>query len=162
MKKTLAIILTATLMLSFQITSVFADDSTNEQANANLDVQGENLDAAALDENNSGAAANPEDNDGTVTPAEADNAVAAVQITEDNFPDEIFRNYVSKNFDSDNDGYLSSEEISKATKVDLNGTDNLESLKGIEYLTVLTVQERLLSRIMMKTLLRAMVVMSRC
>ena len=57
---------------------------------------------------------------------------ADVAINEMNFPDENFRAYVSDNRDTDDDGYLSDEEISDATYIYVSNK-NIESLKGIEY-----------------------------
>ena len=39
-------------------------------------------------------------------------AFADVAIDSENFPDDNFRSYVSRNFDKDKDGYLSDTEIS--------------------------------------------------
>ncbi|MBQ9935349.1 MAG: hypothetical protein IJO70_05810 [Lachnospiraceae bacterium] len=67
-----------------------------------------------------------------------------VEINETNFPDEIFRNYIESNFDEDEDGYLSQQEIEKIESIDVQyakqyhgGT--LRSIKGIEYFTNLKV-----------------------
>ncbi len=59
------------------------------------------------------------------------------------FPDEVFRTYVSDNFDTDTNGYLSDDEISAATEITVGGTSavtdgGVTSLEGIEYLTELT------------------------
>ncbi len=64
-----------------------------------------------------------------------------VEINDTNFPDEIFRTYVSTNFDTDTNGYLSDEEISNITSVNCSSTiigSGLTSLKGIEYFTEMT------------------------
>ena len=53
-----------------------------------------------------------------------------VQINEDNFPDEVFRNYVKANFDSDNNGWV---DISPWT-IDLDNA-GVASLEGIEFFT---------------------------
>ena len=63
-------------------------------------------------------------------------AASGIEISVSNFPDDNFRNYVSAEFDSDEDGYLSSDEISEATFVNTN-EKGISSLKGIEYLTSL-------------------------
>ncbi|WP_322631330.1 stalk domain-containing protein [Aedoeadaptatus coxii] len=71
-------------------------------------------------------------------------ATSEVPIDEANFPDVNFRNYVSKNFDKDNDGILNKNERNIVTKIDVSSTpkikeqDKVKSLKGIEYFTVLT------------------------
>ena len=57
--------------------------------------------------------------------------VNGVAIDENNFPDAVFRQYVSDNFDTDMDGCLSEEE----TDVFTISVDNMgiQSLKGIEH-----------------------------
>ena len=71
-------------------------------------------------------------------------ATSEVPIDEANFPDVNFRNYVSRNFDKDNDGNLSQDECNEVTKIDVSSTpkikeqDKVKSLKGIEHFTVLT------------------------
>ena len=56
-----------------------------------------------------------------------------VKLISANFPDDIFREYVS-GFDTDNDGYLSKNECSEPERIYVNNMD-IESLKGIEYFT---------------------------
>ncbi len=61
-----------------------------------------------------------------------------VAVNETNFPDSIFRAYVSENFDTDGNGYLSDSEIQDVTTIDVSysGTVNTEkigSLKGVEH-----------------------------
>lgn len=56
-----------------------------------------------------------------------------VAINEENFPDEYFRIYLYY-YDSDRDGFLSSEEIAQIQEVDISIADKIDSLKGIEYL----------------------------
>ena len=68
-----------------------------------------------------------------VTCARADVAVDAA-----NFPDAVFRSYVSSNFDSDNNGALSDSEIAGATGIYVSG-QGISSLSGIEHFTALTV-----------------------
>ena len=60
-----------------------------------------------------------------------------IDINEENFPDAIFRNYISSTFDIDHSEKLSSEELA-VTNIVVNGK-NIESLKGIEYFTGLRV-----------------------
>ena len=64
-----------------------------------------------------------------------------VAIDEKNFPDETFRSYVKENFDSDDDGYLSDEEINHVDSLNLYADDcrNIEGaeiFKNLEYLDV--------------------------
>ncbi len=62
-----------------------------------------------------------------------------IDIDEESFPDEILREYVKEEFDTDNDGKLSSSEISNATKIQIYSKDQkVSSLEGIEYLPSLT------------------------
>ncbi|MCX4304083.1 MAG: hypothetical protein OSJ66_08810 [Clostridia bacterium] len=63
-------------------------------------------------------------------------AKAEVVINVTNFPDEIFREYITSNFDNDKNGELSEEEIAKATSINVNGK-GITNLKGVEYFTVL-------------------------
>lgn len=69
-----------------------------------------------------------------------------VEIGEKNFPDEIFRGYVTENIDTDNDGWLNNSERLSVFKlnlsdqwVDYNEDNKIKSLKGIEYFTNLVV-----------------------
>lgn len=55
-----------------------------------------------------------------------------IVINSNNFPDNIFRNYVSINFDTDKDGMLSEEEISAATNIYVNSA-GISSIKGVEF-----------------------------
>ena len=61
-------------------------------------------------------------------------AAGDVEINAANFPDEIFRDYVSENLDTSEDGVLSSEEIAAVTEIDV-GNEDIASLKGVEYFT---------------------------
>ena len=60
-----------------------------------------------------------------------------VAIDEANFPDSVFREYVSSNFDTDSDGMLSEEEIARVRSISVtNG--GIYSLQGVENFTALT------------------------
>ncbi len=59
-----------------------------------------------------------------------------VEINSTSFPDEIIRNWVSENCDSDSDGYLSPSEISAVTEIVVTYKD-IRNLTGIEYFTEL-------------------------
>lgn len=61
----------------------------------------------------------------------------ATYINEDNFPDENFRNYVSSNFDSNNDLFLTTEERYAVTAINVDGK-SISSLQGVELFTNLT------------------------
>ena len=62
-----------------------------------------------------------------------------VTINSTNFPDSVFRNYVSNTFDTNHNGRLSSGEIEKATEIQIVQyyiTDKIpESLEGLKYLS---------------------------
>lgn len=64
-------------------------------------------------------------------------AFADVAIDAENFPDAVFRNYVSSYCDTNHDGILSDLEISTVTLINVSDS-NIVSLNGIEYLTALT------------------------
>ncbi len=53
-----------------------------------------------------------------------------VPIDDFNFPDEIFRTYISENLDKDKNGYLSRREIYDVEKIDISGK-HVSSLEGI-------------------------------
>ena len=57
-------------------------------------------------------------------------AWADVEINATNFPDENFRNYLSANFDTDNDGSLSDTEILSIKIIEVESKD-IASLDGI-------------------------------
>ena len=69
------------------------------------------------------------------TMAFADDTGVAVDAI--NFPDDAFRAYVSENCDTDDNGYLSDEEISSVIKVIDVGGRGIASLEGICYFTEL-------------------------
>ena len=54
------------------------------------------------------------------------------KIDSENFPDEIFRAYVSENFDTDKNGILSVKEIEDVTEINVEDMD-IEKLEGIEF-----------------------------
>ena len=68
-------------------------------------------------------------------PAEPNAGDVAINAT--NFPDAVFRSYVSSKFDANGNGVLSESEISEATEIILRG-QGVSDLKGIEYFTALT------------------------
>ncbi len=68
-------------------------------------------------------------------------ASAGIAINKTNFPDEYFREYITKEFDDDEDGYLSQDEINEATDIELGywyNTDKITDLTGIGYLSSMT------------------------
>jgi hypothetical protein len=66
-------------------------------------------------------------------------AVEAVTIDEKHFPDSSFRYYVRENFDTDQNGELSPEEIDAVKRISCSGGETeITSLQGIRYFTELT------------------------
>ena len=65
----------------------------------------------------------------------ASTASGDVAINETNFPDSAFRRTITRLFDTNKDGVLSSAEIASAIRISL--TSSVESLKGIEFFTEL-------------------------
>ena len=57
----------------------------------------------------------------------------SVAVDETHFPDEEFRNYLSKEKDLDKDGVLSKDEISKIEEINVEGNEAIKSLQGIEF-----------------------------
>ena len=60
-----------------------------------------------------------------------------VYLTDINFPDKTFRDYVRDNFDGDNSGTLTQDEIENAKYINVRGME-ITSLRGVEFLTALT------------------------
>ena len=61
----------------------------------------------------------------------------AIAIDAEHFPDAVFREYIAVNFDADDDGALSADEIEDATAVDVAGL-GVQNLEGLALLTQLT------------------------
>ena len=61
---------------------------------------------------------------------------SSVAINSTTFPDNVFRNYVSQNFDKDKNGSLSDAECAAVKKISVSGM-GIYNLKGIEYFTQL-------------------------
>ncbi len=59
-----------------------------------------------------------------------------VGISKESFPDQTFRNFVSENFDTDGDGYLNEDEISRTTEINIR-RQGIYSIQGVEYFTEL-------------------------
>lgn len=53
-------------------------------------------------------------------------------IGPEKFPDEVFRDHVFVNYDTDGDGFLSDAECNAVRSIEVN-TDNISSLEGISY-----------------------------
>lgn len=75
---------------------------------------------------------------GAVTETENKAAVriGGVAVNETNFPDANFRDYVSKQLDTDGDGSLSGDEINAVVKIDVD-EKGISSLEGLGYFTSL-------------------------
>ncbi len=65
-------------------------------------------------------------------------AKADVAINEDTFPDEYFRGYVERNFDTDSNDTLSNREIDGVTIIDVSYNKKIQDLTGLKYFTGLT------------------------
>lgn len=72
-------------------------------------------------------------------------AVRDVKVTSDTFPDAAFREFVTQQYDENQDGILNKDEIKKVTSIEIRGASyaslaeqqcaaQVESLQGIEYL----------------------------
>ncbi len=59
-----------------------------------------------------------------------------IEINDENFPDEVFRNYVKENNDINQNGLLSATEISSVETIYVS-KKSISDLKGIEYFTAL-------------------------
>ena len=73
---------------------------------------------------------------GGFTANAAEVAAKSVEINEANFPDAKFRQYVAENFDKDDDGALSAEEIEAVTEIKVSNM-GISDLTGIEHFTAL-------------------------
>ena len=62
---------------------------------------------------------------------------ANIAVNASNFPDDTFRSYVSKHFDSNHDNYLSPAEIENVTDI-LVSDQGIQSLVGVNYFTDVT------------------------
>lgn len=81
----------------------------------------------------------------TIIPMGVNAAGTEVTIDETNFPDAIFREYVADNFDTDENGSLSEEEIAEVTAISINGAKGsdedgvflgkVSDLTGIQFFT---------------------------
>ena len=54
-----------------------------------------------------------------------------VEINEINFPDQTFRNYVASEFDENNNGTLSADELNSVTEIDVNGRGVAALTRGL-------------------------------
>ena len=66
----------------------------------------------------------------------ADTPEGGVEINETNFPNAIFRDYISEHFDTDSNGSLSESEIAQSKEIYLS-FDEASTIKGVEFLTAL-------------------------
>ena len=72
--------------------------------------------------------------------ADTDPLPSEIVIDDNNFPDAVFRDYISANVDTDGNGSLSSSEIESTTEIDVNGqfyTEKISDLAGIQFFTAL-------------------------
>lgn len=64
-------------------------------------------------------------------------ATQDVAIDEENFPDAVFRAYITKNFDKNKDNSLSESEIKNAKTISITKNRSFTNLAGIQYFTEL-------------------------
>ena len=69
---------------------------------------------------------------GGFTANAAEVAAESVEINEANFPDANFREFIKENFDTDDDGVLSTEEIAAVTEIYVN-KKGISDLSGLKY-----------------------------
>ncbi|MBQ9891356.1 MAG: hypothetical protein IJM39_08085 [Firmicutes bacterium] len=67
-----------------------------------------------------------------IVAAEAEAPADGIVINAENFPDEVFRSYVSDNFDEDGNGVLSASEIGEVDEIEVSSM-GIESIKGVEH-----------------------------
>ncbi len=70
-------------------------------------------------------------------PLAVDESEEAVKINATSFPDAVFRDYISKNADTNGDGSLSADERNSFLIITLIGDPELTNIKGIEYFPLL-------------------------
>ncbi len=63
-------------------------------------------------------------------------ALADVKIDGENFPDSVFREFIASEYDENEDGSLSAEEIESVREMSVSGME-IGNLKGVEYFTEL-------------------------
>ncbi len=82
----------------------------------------------------------------TVTYEVTDEEISEIPITEEYFPDEVFRQYIKDEIDTDDNEILSENEIKKTISISIVGPNKmgadeypgLTDLSGIEYFTYIT------------------------
>ena len=72
-----------------------------------------------------------------------------VSISEENFPDKIFRSYIMDNIDADKDGFLSEEEINGTQAIDITlwSVTDLEGIKNFTNLQSLVCKSSYIERL---------------
>ena len=104
-----------------------------EEVGEAVDILPDSLDVAAL--------LLPEEDATQDEAASNDVPADSVPIDSNHFPDAVFREHISGDFDTDGDGYLSPSEIAGVTVMDYSGDSThmraIYSMKGIEYFTAL-------------------------
>ena len=127
----------ATTSIAYSIGSLFAQSEETINENTLIDVEEvkeENIETEGLETVVEETLESEEDT------YNVEKATGDVAINEVNFPDSLFRNLISRDFDKDSDGILSSGEIAKITKINIspNGWTNIASVEGIEHFPNLT------------------------
>ena len=93
--------------------------------------------------------ANNVTNEGELEEAQEEIFENGIPIDAEHFPDDTFRGYLSKLFDTDKDGFFSNEEIENITELYVYGYDitythdyyvtGIKNISGIEYFTALVI-----------------------
>ncbi len=159
-KKLLSIILSASMVIGTMSGLVFADTEDPEELDVGFDVQSEETsepeeesfeEDGIIEEDETEETCpvedeeEPEEIESEEEPpveteeeeAEEISAGEGIQITDTLFKDQVFRTYVSSSdIDADEDGFLSSDEISAVTSMDISGRQ-IYDLSGIEVFTAL-------------------------
>lgn len=124
------------------------EDTSDTNGDDNNDNDGNGSNNADPSDDNGDDANNTDDtgdNDGSDDSNDADDSdgdggdetdTDGIAVDNTNFPDDLFRGYVSDNFDTDNDGVLSESEITAVRDVEFLN-QNFENMEGIEYFTQL-------------------------
>ena len=123
--------------IAFEEDQAFGDDEAFDEAGL---FGGDEI---LIEDGGAGDASPDEYGDGSFAAGKAETDLAGenrLAIDEKNFPDEIFRDYLKTNCDTDHDGFLSDEEIAAVQEIkarnygigDLSGIKNFTSLRTLD------------------------------
>lgn len=153
MKRLVAVLLSVALVASAGCSKEETSDKAAKDRSLKSDVTGTEEEASDRKDSEASGDSDSSDPDVSSDGSESDTDTSsgsttsapnppagAVAINEENFPDSVFRAYISENLDLNADGFMDEEEICEVTKLNFNAEDEegLTSLKGVEYFTALT------------------------